>query len=264
MAQFDEDPDNPYDYWNRVPTDPWLQHGSSTDPAPTTTPTTPPPATAGGGSHPWDASVDPPKPDDPGDGRVYIWMGDHWGLTEPANAPYPTSNQYPTDTLTHSPYQFQDLSWPDWNPPQFQAPPAFSYADFVPPTLADAQNEPGYRFAADEGAARIQNNAAAKGNILSGGAIKNLVKWANDYATQNYNGVYGRGLQTWQANRNNAAENYMTNYGVSRDVFDRNYNSYVGGNQSARDKAKLQFQRDWDIYQADLDTKKYLAGLGNT
>jgi hypothetical protein len=162
-----------------------------------------------------------------------------------------------------SPYQFAPLAWPDWNPPEFKAPPAFSYADFKPPTLEEAMNEPGYKFAADEGAKRIQNNAAAKGNVVSGGAIKDLVKWANDYATQNYNGVYGRGLQTYSTNRNNAADNYMTNYNVSRDVFDRGYNSYAAGNQSQRQKAQLDFQRDWDVYQSDLDTKKFLTTAGN-
>ena len=185
--------------------------------------------------------------------------------TTPTIGGVPTTygGDYRSNFGTGSPYKFSPLQWPDWSPPQFSAPPAFSYQDFKAPTLDEAVNEPGYKFAADEGAKRIQNNAAARGNVVSGAAIKDLVKWANDYATQNYNGVYGRGLQTYTTNRNNAADNYMTNYNVSRDVFDRSYNSYSAGDQSRRQKAQLDFQRDWDVYQSDLDTKKFLTTAGN-
>jgi len=53
------------------------------------------------------------------------------------------------------------------------------------------------------------------------------------------------------------------NYGVNRDVFDRRYTSYQGGFDSKRRKAELDFGRDWDRYEADRDTKKFLVTAGN-
>lgn len=156
-----------------------------------------------------------------------------------------------------------DSLWPDYNPPRLSAPPKFSYADFTAPTLQDAENEPGYAFAATQGRKGVEATKAAQGVYRSGQTLKDIYAWASEFAKQNYSGVFDRALRTYDVNRSNAADNYMTNYGISRDVFDRDYNSYSAGNQSLRRKAELDFGRDWDLYEADRDTKKFLVDAGN-
>ena len=188
-----------------------------------------------------------------------------------------------------------DSLWPPWNPPQFSGmtytpPPDFKYADFAyddfkAPTITEAESEPGYAFAANQGRKQVEATKAAQGVYRSGQTLKDLYSWASEYAKQNYGGAFERKLQTYgtnrnnafqnySSNRNNAAENYMTNYGVGRDTFDRNYNvsrdvydrgynAYQGGFDSQRRRAELDFARDWDLYEADLDTRKFLVNAGN-
>jgi hypothetical protein len=121
--------------------------------------------------------------------------------------------------------------------PEFQAPApfsydAFSYQPFKAPTLEDAQKEPGYAFARDEGLKGVEASAAARGMLRTGGSLKDLFSWGNKFAEQNYGNVYNRAADTydrnagmafdvWGANRDNAAANYATNYGISRDTWDR-------------------------------------------
>lgn len=75
--------------------------------------------------------------------------------------------------------------------------------------------------------------------------------------------MFDRSLRKYETNRNNAADSYMTNYGVSRDIFDRSYRSYLDDIGGRRRAAELEFNRDWDLYNADLDTKKFLVQEGN-
>lgn len=193
--------------------------------------------------------------------------------------------------------QLRPLSdlWPMWSPPTFQgmsfapppepfAYPEFSYEDFVAPTPDEAEAEPGYAFAATQGRKQVEATKAAQGVYRSGQTLKDIYAWASEYAKQNYGGAFDRKLQAygtnrgnafgaWQANRDHAADAYMMNYGVSRDVFDRNYgssrdvhdrnySSYLGGFDQQRRRAELEFARDWDLYQSDLDTKRFLIGAG--
>lgn len=152
--------------------------------------------------------------------------------------------------------------WPGWEPPTFNAPPAFEYESFSAPTMADAENEPGYNFAATQGRKQVEATKAAQGVYKSGQTLKDIYSWASEFAKQNYGGVFDRKLRSYDTNRDNAASNYMTNYGVSRDVFDRGYNSYAGGYDSKRRFAELEYARDWDQAEAQRDTFKtiYTAG----
>lgn len=169
--------------------------------------------------------------------------------------------------------------WPEWNPPTYDAqtftpPPAFSYEDFRAPTMAEAESEPGYEFAATQGRKQVEATKAAQGTYRSGATLKDIYAWASEYAKQNYSGVFDRKLTGYGVNRNNAADAYMTNYGVSRDTFDRNYGSqrdafdrkygaYRTGFDSKSRRAELDFSRDWDVYASDRDVKKFLVEHGD-
>ena len=187
------------------------------------------------------------------------------------------------------------FNWPTTSLPTYTPPPAFdypgfsyesyapaqpfSYADFQKPTLEEAQQDPGYEFARTEGLRAIKNRASAMGSANTGGTLKDLMTWGNNFANQNYGNVFDRNLRTYSTNRdnafntwganelaraqaydrnyktaldsyttsrNNAAENYATNYGVSRDTFDRNYRSAYDTGQMNQRQAELTFQ---DLYK---------------
>lgn len=59
-------------------------------------------------------------------------------------------------------------------------------------TADDFQTDPGYQFRMGEGMNAIQNSAAARGGLLSGGTLKALQKYGQDFASNEYNNAYNR------------------------------------------------------------------------
>lgn len=99
---------------------------------------------------------------------------------------------------------------------------AFSKSDF--------EKDPGYQFRMDEGMKGIDNSAAARGMSLSGGALKAIQKYGQEFASNEYGNAYNRfnNDQTTQYNRlagvagtgqqatnnvNAAGSNYASNAG---------------------------------------------------
>lgn len=160
-------------------------------------------------------------------------------------------------------------TYPQFQGPRFEAPPPFaydpfSYESFSAPTLQEAQAEPGFEFALQQGLKAMENSKAYLGTYRTGGTIKGLNDYARNMANQNYNQVFDRKGQTydrnrgnafgnWSANRENAADAYATNYGISRDVFDRNYTAAKDEYQPKARAAELQFGREWDQYAYEGD-----------
>lgn len=114
---------------------------------------------------------------------------------------------------------------PVYNAPQpFEAPQPFSYGDFRAPTQAEAQNDPGYQFALQQGLGALQGSAAARGLTRTGGTLKALMDYGQNAAAQQYGNVYNRAAQTYGMNRSNAAETYARNYDIARNTWQDNAN----------------------------------------
>lgn len=134
---------------------------------------------------------------------------------------------------------------PNYGPaPMFEAP-VFQWGEkWVAPTLEEAMNEPGYKMAAQEGERALQQSAAARGVLGSGGTLKDISAWGNRFAEQNYNNVFGRNLTS-----------YNTRFGTAKDIFDR---FYTGKKDEYAPKlfewqtnahgADLGWQQAWDNY----------------
>ena len=60
------------------------------------------------------------------------------------------------------------------------------------PTLSDLQMDPSYGFRLSQGLEARENSAAARGMQLSGSALKDLERFSQDYASQEYGNAYGR------------------------------------------------------------------------
>lgn len=59
-------------------------------------------------------------------------------------------------------------------------------------TMADYEADPGYQFRMDEGMKSIQGNAAARGLLNSGATLKELTRYGQDVASQEYQSAYDR------------------------------------------------------------------------
>ena len=67
----------------------------------------------------------------------------------------------------------------------------------------DFKTDPGYEFRVQEGQKALERSAAARGNLLSGGAIKNALRFGQGVASDEYARAYGRerGERTGRFNR---------------------------------------------------------------
>lgn len=74
---------------------------------------------------------------------------------------------------------------------------------FVAPTAADmATSDPGYQARLALGTQALQQSAAARGNVLTGGTAQSLNQLAQDYASNEYNNTFNRAYNTYATNYN--------------------------------------------------------------
>lgn len=156
------------------------------------------------------------------------------------------------------------------NAPQYQAPaykqaPAFSYGDFQAPTAATEQNDPGYQFRLNEGARAMQQSAAAKGTLDTGGTLGDLLKYGQDYASNEFQNVYNRALQTYGTNRQNAQDIYNTNYqtqyqdpnqynfAASQAQFAPQMQAWQTMAQAGQRQNELNYANAWNQYQGNYN-----------
>jgi hypothetical protein len=71
---------------------------------------------------------------------------------------------------------------------------------FTAPTLAQAQQTPGYQFALQQGTQAIDANAAATGNLMSGTTGTALQKYGQGLAQNAYQQTYQNALNAYQTN----------------------------------------------------------------
>lgn len=106
-----------------------------------------------------------------------------------------------------------------------QGPLAPWTQQFQAPSLQQAQQEPGYNFALQQGTNALTNSAAASGNLLTGNTGEALQQYGQNLGEQNYQNVYNRALQQYQLGYNQ----YQQNQG---NLFNR-YAAIAGLGQTA-------------------------------
>lgn len=107
-------------------------------------------------------------------------------------------------------------------PPPLQAPPAFSYADFVAPDPSQLNQDPLFNYTLKTQQDAIQKGAAARGILNTGGTIYDLLSNAKDIASTGYADLFNRNKSVYDTNRAGAFDAYKTNYGIGKDVYDTN------------------------------------------
>lgn len=84
---------------------------------------------------------------------------------------------------------------------------------FTAPTLAQAEQTPGYQFNLQTGTQAIDENAAATGNLMSGNTGTALEKYGQGLAQNTYQQAYSNALNQYTTNLNAAGQG--TNIGLS-------------------------------------------------
>jgi len=123
--------------------------------------------------------------------------------------------------------------------PSYRLPgvPTFTPPQFARPTLADAYNEPGYQFRARAGEDALQRSAAARGVLRTGGTLKDIVEYGQNFAANEYGQVFNRALSS-----------YDRQYQGAHDAFAPQMAQYQARTQAEIARANALYQRQWDAY----------------
>ena len=72
----------------------------------------------------------------------------------------------------------------------------------------DLNQDPGYAFRLAEGQKALERSAAARGGLISGGALKAAQRYGQDYGSQEYANAYQRALDVYNAGVKREATGY--------------------------------------------------------
>lgn len=123
--------------------------------------------------------------------------------------------------------------------PQIGLPGAFDFAPYQLPNAQEVLSRPGYQFRFDEGMRGVQGLRASQGLLRTGGTLKDLVRYGQGFASNEYGNTVNQDLAA-----------YNTNYGVARDKY--NFNE-VQPNTMAYDRGLTGWLNDRDTYWRNQD-----------
>lgn len=89
---------------------------------------------------------------------------------------------------------------------------AYPGGPFQAPTLQQAEQMPGYQFQLQQGNQLLQQSAAAKGNLLTGGTAEALNQFGQGLAQTDYNNLYNQALTGYDTNFNAFQQNQANQY----------------------------------------------------
>lgn len=81
------------------------------------------------------------------------------------------------------------------------------------PTYEQAQSDPGYQFAFDEGQRALEQSAAARGLLRTGGTLQDLVDYGQGMGAQQYQNVWNRWYAPWQTQYQGNLQKYLQREG---------------------------------------------------
>jgi hypothetical protein len=123
--------------------------------------------------------------------------------------------------------------------PVFNLPnaPTFTPPTWNRPSMDDAYNEPGYQFRARAGNEALERSAAARGVLRTGGTLKDLVEYGQNFAAQEYGQVFNRALSS-----------YDRQYQGARDAFAPRLAQYQNAARAEQMRAMAAYDREWNAY----------------
>jgi hypothetical protein len=107
------------------------------------------------------------------------------------------------------------------NDPRYAQPDAFKFG------MSDFVTDPGYNFRLSEGQKALDRSAAARGGLISGGALKAATRYGQDMGSQEYQNAYQRALTGYgtKVDRSNTAfSRGLTGYNADVARADTGYN----------------------------------------
>jgi len=132
--------------------------------------------------------------------------------------------------------------------PQFNAPEFQWNEKFVAPDFNEAMKDPGYQFRSKEGLRAMEQSAAAKGNLRTGGTIKGLADYNQNLASAEYNNVYGRRFGEYGQRYGEAKDKFGFDYTGARDEYAPSLTEWLTKSAAEVQGKNLQNQNQWNNY----------------
>lgn len=115
--------------------------------------------------------------------------------------------------------------------------PRFSAPRFSAPTAESALNEPGYQFRLKEGERALENSAAGRGVLRTGGTLKDILSYGQNFAAQEYGNVWDR-----------AARKYDFDYRAALGEWSPTFLEWQTKAQASQRAKELGNQQAWQEY----------------
>jgi hypothetical protein len=116
------------------------------------------------------------------------------------------------------------------------------------------ESDPGYQFRLSEGLKALDRQAAARGGLISGSALKASQRYGQDMASQEYGAAYGRALTEYGAGVDRSNMLYgrdLTGYGTQVDRANTMYGRDLTQYGAAVDRSNQLFGREFDVFQSN-------------
>lgn len=128
--------------------------------------------------------------------------------------------------------------------------PSFAPREFEIPTQEAALNEPGFAFRQAQGQQALENAAASRGILRTGGTLKDLIQYGQRFGAQEYANVFNRSLDVYDRYYRGAEEAYRGDLAAWQTRAD-----------AEKAKGLAAFQREFDVYNANLQAQLQRAEL---
>jgi len=138
----------------------------------------------------------------------------------------------------------------------FEAPAEFAYDKFQAPDPNKVKEDPAYQFRLKAGQDALQASKAAQGTLRTGGTLKDITAWGSDFASQEYDKIYGRAMNEWQSGFDVSKGTYDTNAANDRFAYTANQGGLMDQWKANTDVAMNQW--------TGTNQGQYNQWLGNT
>lgn len=142
--------------------------------------------------------------------------------------------------------QAPDLSW-------LKDAPTFTFDAFQAPGAQGMYADPGYQFRLDQGRQALEQSAAGKGTLRTGGSLKDLMTYGQNMASQEYSNVFNRALQ-----------GYNTNFNTAQASYNPRLLSWQNDQQARQGASNAAFNRAWDAYSWAVPNATSILNAGLT
>lgn len=133
---------------------------------------------------------------------------------------------------------------PVFTPPTYKAPDAFKA-----PSAEDAINSPGYQFRLGQGEQALQQSAAARGVLNTGGTLKDILGYGQNFASGEYANTYSRAADTYDRNyKSQYSDPYAIAYKGAVDAFAPKMTGYTTQAAAGQRASELGYNNAWDQY----------------